>query len=322
MTRFSLLSLVAAIALLLAAPLVVYPVLLMKVLCFALFAMSFNLLLGYVGVLSFGHAMFFGGGAYVAGYLIRDVGLPPELAWLGALAAGAAGGYVVGAVALKRSGIYFAMVTLAVAQMAFFFFNSAKFTGGEDGLQNIPRRPLLGFIDGRDDLVLYYVVATIFALSLLLVWRVVHSPFGRSIVAIRDNEPRAISLGYRVQRYKILAFVISASLAALAGAIKAYVFQLASLTDVSWHMSGEVILMTLIGGMSNFIGPVVGGAFVVLMNHFLAPWGEWVVVLQGLIFVLAVMMFRAGIVGTLTALPEVLRQRAAWRQKSKGRRRH
>lgn len=306
--RNSLLSGVLAatvLILLLALPHAVYPVLLMKVMCFAIFACAFNLLLGFAGLLSFGHAMFFGGGAYVAGYLVKELGCPPELAWLSALATGGVAGFAVGWLAIRRTGIYFSMVTLALAQMAYFYFVTSPFTGGEDGIQRIPRRPILGFIDGADDLTLYYVILVLFVAVYALVYRIVHSPFGQSLRAIRDNEPRAISLGYRADRYKLLAFVISAALAALAGGMKSYVFQLASLTDVTWHMSGEVILMALIGGMGTLAGPAVGATFLILLSDALASYGEWVVVMQGTVFVTVVLVFRKGIVGSMHDLAAV-----------------
>src|SRR5262249_25122332 len=229
-------------ALALAAPLVVYPVFLMKVLCFALFACAFNLLVGYAGLLSFGHAMFFGFAAYIAGYSVKVFGFSTELGRLAGTAVGAALGLVAGVIAIRRQGIYFAMVTLALAQMVYFFCVQAKFTGGEDGIQAIPRRPLLGRIPIESDLAFYYVVLALFALGFLVIWRAIHSPFGQVLKAIRENEPRAISLGYAVDRFKLIAFVLSAALAGVAGATKAIVFQLASLTDVTWQMSGEVVL--------------------------------------------------------------------------------
>ncbi|APX26172.1 MULTISPECIES: branched-chain amino acid ABC transporter permease [Salipiger] len=287
-------------------PLAVYPVLLMKVMCFAIFACAFNLLLGFTGLLSFGHAMFFGGGAYVAGYLMKAHAVPPELAWLAALVAGAVAGGAVGWLAIRRTGIYFSMVTLALAQMAYFYFVTSPLTGGEDGIQSIPRQPVLGFINGADDHILYYVIMAMFVCLWLLIWRIVHSPFGQSLKAIRDNEARAISLGYRASRYKLLAFVISAAIAALAGGMKSYIFQLASLTDVGWHMSGEVVLMALIGGIGTLTGPVVGAAFLILLSDALASYGEWVVVIQGAIFVAVVLLFRKGLVGTLSELPGLI----------------
>jgi len=292
----------ALLALLVAAPAFIYPVFLMKVLCFALFACAFNLLIGYVGLLSFGHAMFFGFAAYVAGHTIKVWGWPTEVALLASALVAALMGLVVGLIAIRRQGIYFAMVTLALSQMVYFFCLQARFTGGEDGIQAIPRRPLLGFIDIQNDLTLYYVVLAIFLAGFLLIYRTIHSPFGQVLKAIRENEPRAISLGYRVDQYKLLAFVLSAGLAGLAGATKAVVFQLASLTDAQWQMSGEVVLMTLVGGMGTVLGPVVGAAVIITMQNYLKGLGEWVLVIQGLIFVLTVLIFRRGGVGELWAL--------------------
>ncbi len=290
-----------ALAIGLAAPLVVYPVFLMKVLCFALFASAFNLLIGYVGLLSFGHAMFFGGAAYISAHTVKVWGWSPEFGLLAAVAVSMALGLVVGLIAIRRQGIYFAMVTLALAQMVFFFCLQAKFTGGEDGIQAVPRRPVFGFIDTTNDLTFYYVVLAIFAIGFLIIYRTIHSPFGQVLKAIRENEPRAISLGYRVDQYKLLAFVLSAGLAGLAGATKALVFQLASLTDVAWQMSGEVVLMTQVGGMGTVFGPLVGAAVIITMQNYLAGLGEWVLVVQGSIFVVVVMLFRRGIVGELAA---------------------
>jgi branched-chain amino acid transport system permease protein len=283
------------------APLTVYPVFLMNVLCFALFACAFNLLIGYVGLLSFGHAMFFGFAAYVSGHVVKVWGLEPLLGILAGTAVAGALGLVAGAIAIRRQGIYFAMVTLALAQMLFFFCLQANFTGGEDGIQAIPRRPLLGFIDIRNDFVFYYVVLAIFSAGFLTIYRTIHSPFGQVLKAIRENETRAISLGYAVDRFKLIAFVLSAALAGLAGAAKAIVFQLASLTDVTWQMSGEVVLMTLLGGMGTVFGPIVGAAIIVTMQTYLSGFGEWVLVIQGAIFVATVLLFRRGIVGELIA---------------------
>jgi branched-chain amino acid transport system permease protein len=293
---------VALAAVLAVAPLAIYPVFLMKVLCFALFACAFNLLIGYVGLLSFGHAMFFGFAAYICGYSVKALGFPTELGILAGTAVGAAMGLVAGLIAIRRQGIYFAMVTLALAQMVFFFCLQAKFTGGEDGIQSIPRRALFGFIDIRNDMILYYVVLAVFMIGFLIIYRTIHSPFGQVLKAIRENEPRAISLGYRVDQYKLVAFILSAALAGLAGATKAIVFQLASLTDVTWQMSGEVVLMTLVGGMGTVLGPFVGAAIIIAMQNYLAQFGEWVLVIQGLIFVTTVLLFRRGVVGEIWAL--------------------
>ncbi|MDE1569716.1 branched-chain amino acid ABC transporter permease [Aquabacter sp. P-9] len=292
---------VVALAALLVAPFLVYPVFLMKVLCFALFACAFNLLLGYVGLLSFGHAMFFGGSAYICAHAVKIMGFSPELGILAGVASAALLGLITGLLAIRRQGIYFAMVTLALSQMFFFFCLQAPFTGGEDGLQAVPRRMMFGFIDITKDLNLYYVVLAIFVIGFAIIYRTIYSPFGQVLKAIRENEPRAISLGYRVNQYKLLAFVLSAALAGLAGSTKSIVFQLASLTDVSWHMSGEVILMTLVGGMGTVLGPVVGAAVIVTMQNYLAGFGEWVLVIQGVIFVIVVSLFRRGFVGEAIA---------------------
>jgi branched-chain amino acid transport system permease protein len=293
---------IAAIAVMLVAPFGVYPVFLMKVMCFALFACAFNLLLGYTGLLSFGHAMFFGGSAYICAHAIKVLGFSPELGILAGVAFAAFLGLLAGLLAIRRQGIYFAMVTLALAQMFFFFCLQAPFTGGEDGLQGVPRRPLFGIIDIANDLHLYYVVLAIFVFGFLVIYRTIHSPFGQVLKAIRENEPRAISLGYRANQYKLLAFVLSAALTGLAGSTKVLVFQLASLTDVAWQMSGEVVLMTLVGGMGTILGPIVGAAVIVTMQNYLAGLGEWVLVIQGVIFVAAVSLFRRGIVGEIIAI--------------------
>jgi branched-chain amino acid transport system permease protein len=308
-SNHTLLVFAILVALGLAAPLAVYPVFLMKVLCFALFACAFNLLIGYVGLLSFGHAMFFGFSAYIAGYTVKAWGWPTEIGILAGTAVAAALGLVAGAIAIRRQGIYFAMVTLALSQMVFFFCLQAKFTGGEDGIQAIPRRPLLGMLDIANDLVFYYVVLAIFCIGFLVIWRTIHSPFGQVLKAIRENEPRAISLGYAVDRFKLIAFVLSAALAGLAGATKAIVFQLASLTDVTWQMSGEVVLMTLVGGMGTVFGPIVGAGIIITMQNYLAGFGEWVLVIQGAIFVVTVLLFRRGIVGEIVALGQYLQRR-------------
>ena len=283
----------------LVAPFLLYPVFVMKVLCFALFACAFNLLLGYGGLLSFGHAAYFGGAAYVSAHAAKVWGFPPELAILSGVVASAILGTAFGALAIRRQGIYFAMVTLAFAQMVFFFSLQAPFTGGEDGIQAVPRGNLFGVLSLRSDFSLYFLVLAIFLGGLLLIYRIIHSPFGQVLKAIRENEPRAISLGYRTNRYKLAVFVLSATLAGLAGATKAIVFQLASLTDVHWSMSGEVVLMTLIGGMGTVFGPIVGAAVIVTMQNYLATMGAWVTVIQGCIFVVCVLLFREGIVGVV-----------------------
>ncbi len=284
------------------APFVVYPIFLMKALCFALFAAAFNLLIGYVGLLSFGHAMFLGMAGYGAGHAAKVWGLPPELAILFGTAIAAALGFVVGVIAIRRQGIYFAMTTLALAQMVYFFCLQVPFTGGEDGIQAIPRGRLFGLLDLADTMTLYYVVLAIVAAGFVLIYRTIHSPFGQVLKAIRENEPRAISLGYRVDHYKLLAFVLSAALAGLAGATKAIVFQLASLTDVTWQMSGEVVLMTLLGGLGTVFGPIVGAFIVIALETYLAQMGSWVLVIQGAIFVVCVLTFRRGVVGELARL--------------------
>ena len=292
----------AMAALLAIAPLVgLYPVFLMKALCFALFACAFNLLIGFGGLLSFGHAMFLGTAGYVCAHAAKEWGWPPEAAILIGTAASAALGVVAGIIAIRRQGIYFAMITLALAQMVFFFYLQTPFTHGEDGIQSVPRGTLLGVLDLRSTLVMYYVVLVIFIAAFLLIYRVIHSPFGQVLKAIRESEPRAISLGYDVDRYKLLAFILSAALAGLAGATKAIVFQLASLTDVHWSMSGEVVLMTLLGGMGTIFGPVVGAFVIIGLESYLAPFGQWVTVITGAIFVVCVLAFRRGIVGELGA---------------------
>jgi branched-chain amino acid transport system permease protein len=290
---------VAALA---SAPFVgIYPVFAMKAMCFALFACAFNLLLGFGGLLSFGHAMFLGTAGYVSAHAAKAWGLPPELAILCGTAASAVLGVVVGILTIRRQGIYFAMITLAIAQMMYFFYLQAPFTHGEDGIQAVPRGRLFGVLDLAQPLVMYYFVLAIFVAAFLFIYRVIHSPFGQVLKAIKENEPRTISLGYDSDRYKFLAFVLSATLAGLAGATKAIVFQLASLTDVHWSMSGEVVLMTLLGGMGTIFGPVVGAVVIVALESYLAPFGEWVTVATGAIFVVCVLAFRRGIVGELAA---------------------
>ncbi|MBN7771650.1 branched-chain amino acid ABC transporter permease [Marinobacter daepoensis] len=288
--------------LLMAAPFVMYPVFLMKILCFALFAVAFNLLFGFTGLLSFGHAAFLASGGYTTGYLLSNFsGLTTELGILAGTATATAMGLVFALLSIRRQGIYFAMVTLALAQLVFFFFVQSEFTGGEDGMHGIPRGELFGLINLEDNLNMYYFVLAVFIACYLLVQRIVSSPYGQILKAIKQNEPRAVSLGYNVDRYKILAFVISAALAGLAGSMKSVVFQLASLNDAHWHMSGEVILMTLVGGMGTLLGPVVGATFVVNVEYQLSqgPLRDWVDPILGGIFVLTVLAFRSGIVGEL-----------------------
>ncbi len=289
-------------AALVVAPFVLYPVFLMKGLCYALLALAFNLLLGYGGLLSFGHAAFFGMASYVCATAARSWGLSPELAILAGAAAAGVLGLVFGALAIRRQGIYFAMITLALAQMVYFFCLQARFTGGEDGIQDVPRGRLFGLLDVSNDRALYALVAVIFMAGLLLIYRIIHSPFGQVLKAIRDNEPRAISLGYRVNQYKLAVFVLSTTLAGLAGATKALVFQLASLTDVHWAMSGEVVLMTLVGGMGTVFGPIAGAFVIVAMENYLAQFGSWVTIIQGAVFVFCVLAFREGLVGLLAKL--------------------
>jgi branched-chain amino acid transport system permease protein len=290
------------IVLALVAPTFAYPVFLMKALCFALFACAFNLLLGYAGLMSFGHAMFFGMAGYFYGHVVKAWDMPPELGLLAGVAGAALLGLVTGALAIRRQGIYFAMITLAFAQMVYFFCIQAPFTGGEDGLQGIPRKALLGgLIPIKDDKVLYYVVLAIFLFGYAAIYRVIYSPFGQVLKAIRDNEQRALSLGYEADRYKLLAFVLSASLAGLAGATKAMVQQFATLTDVAASTSGEVVLMALVGGLGTIIGPVVGAFIIITMQNYLAATGEFVLVIQGAIFVVIVLAFRKGVVGELAA---------------------
>jgi branched-chain amino acid transport system permease protein len=284
------------------APAVAYPVFLMKALCFALFACAFNLLIGYVGLLSFGHALFFGWASYVSAHAAKVWGVPPELAILAGTAAAAVLGAIVGGLAIRRQGIYFAMITLALAQMMYFFAIQAPFTHGEDGIQAVPRGRLFGLIDLADQANMYLTVLIIFLGCFLLIYRIINSPFGEVLKAIRENETRAISLGYKTDRYKLLAFILSATFAGVAGATKALVFQLASLTDVDWPMSGEVILMTLVGGLGTLFGPVAGAFFMVTLENYLTTIGQWVFVVQGAIFVICVLLFRRGIIGELAQL--------------------
>jgi branched-chain amino acid transport system permease protein len=286
---------------LIVAPFFTYPLFLMQAMCFALFACAFNLLIGYVGLLSFGHALYFGWASYLSAYSAKAWGFTPELAILTGTAAGALLGLLAGALAIRRQGIYFAMITLALAQMMFFFALQAKFTGGEDGIQAVPRGYLFGLIDLKNEMSMYAVVLAIFLAGFLFIYRIIHSPFGEVLKAIRENETRAISLGYKTDRYKLVAFVLSATLAGCAGATKAIVLQLASLTDVNWPMSGEVVLMTLVGGLGTIFGPVIGSFVILVMQYKLAVVGEWVLVIQGVIFVACVLLFRRGIVGEIAA---------------------
>ncbi len=307
----------AVLLIALAAPFVMYPVLLMKILCFALFACAFNLLIGFTGLLSFGHAAFFGGASYIAGHALKVWGVPTELGILLGVVFAAIVGLVMGKLAIRRQGIYFTMITMALSQMLFFVFLQAPFTGGEDGLQSIPRGTLLGTIDLKNDLIMYYLVLGIVVASFLLVVRIIHSPFGQVLKAVRENEPRAISLGYDVDRYKLLAFVLSAALAGLAGSTKALVLGFGTLTDVHWSMSGLVVLMTLVGGMGTLFGPVLGAIIIIALENKLGDMGTWlasvthidwfntigesVTMVTGFIFVICVLAFRRGIIGELVA---------------------
>jgi branched-chain amino acid transport system permease protein len=284
------------------APYFVYPIFLMKVMCFALFACAFNLLLGFGGLLSFGHAMFFGTSGYAAAHAAKVWGLTPELSVLFATLCATVLAWVVGLLAIKRQGIYFAMITLALSQMVFFVYLQTPFTGGEDGIQGVPHGMLLGLIDLHNETAMYIFVMGIFLAGFALVWRIVHSPFGQVLKAIRENEQRALSLGYDTDRFKLIAFILSGTVAGMAGGTKALVFQLASLTDVHWSMSGEVVLMTLVGGLGTLFGPVVGAAVIVTMQNYLAQLGSWVTVVQGLVFVVCVMLFRKGVVGEIANL--------------------
>src|SRR4051812_6363064 len=305
--RYERVVFIVMVASFLALPYLIYPRFAMQLLCFALFACAFNLLIGFGGLLSFGHAMFFGMGSYLAAYSATAWGVPTEIAILTGAGTALVMGVVAGLLAIRRQGIYFAMITLALAQMVYFFCLRAPFTGGENGIQAVPRGRLLGMVDLNQPLAMYYFVFVVFMLAFLLIHRIIHSPFGQVLKAIRENEPRAISLGYRTERYKLAAFVLSATLAGLAGALKAMVAQNATLTDVYWTMSGEVVLMTLLGGMGTVFGPVLGAVVIVSMQFYLAELGSWVTVVQGVIFVVCVLAFRRGIMGELEAW---LRRRA------------
>lgn len=303
MDRLARLGWVLALAVLIAAPFIgLYPVFVMKALCYAIFACAFNLLLGFTGLLSFGHAAYLGAAAYATGWLVRSAGWPPELGVLAGMGVGAGLGLIVGAIAIRRQGIYFAMITLAMAQMVYFVCLQAPFTGGEDGLQGVPRGELFGFLSLKSDLTLYFVVLAVFVAVFLFIIRVVHSPYGQVLKAIRENEPRAISLGYDVDRYKLLAFVLSTALAGLAGSMKTLVLGFATLSDAHWSLSGEVVLMTLLGGMGTFGGPVIGAFVVIGLQTYLADRvGSWVTVIIGATFVVCVLAFRRGLVGELLA---------------------
>ena len=297
--RSEVIAFIIMVAVLAVAPFVAYPLFLMQALCFALFACAFNLLIGYVGLLSFGHALYFGWASYLAAHAAKVWGFPPELAILTGAATAAGLGLIAGLLAIRRQGIYFAMITLALAQMMYFFALQAKFTGGEDGIQAVPRGKLFGFIDLSNQMTMYVFVVIVFLACFLFIHRIINSPFGEVLKAIRENEPRAVSLGYKTDRYKLIAFVLSTTLAGVAGATKAIAFQIASLTDVHWTMSGEVVLMTLVGGLGTIFGPVVGAFVIVAMQNYLNALDQWVTVIQGVIFVACVLLFRRGIVGEL-----------------------
>ena len=304
-TKAQFIALLVMFAALVVAPFFLYPVFLMKLLCFAMFACAFNLLIGYVGLTSFGHAAYFGMGGYIAAHSAKVWGLTPEVSILiGALLAGVQGA-IFGWVAIRRQGIYFAMITLALAQMIYFFCLQAPFTGGEDGIQAVPRGHLFGFISLAPDMNMYWFVAAVFVLCFLLIHRIVHSPFGQVLKAIRENEPRTTSLGYRTDDYKLVAFILSATIAGVAGGTKSLVFGIATLTDVHWSMSGEVLLMTLVGGLGTVFGPMIGAAVIVAMQNYLAEMGAWVTVIQGVIFIACVLAFRRGIVGEIGNLLRV-----------------
>jgi branched-chain amino acid transport system permease protein len=309
-TRNARIAWAVVFALLAIAPFVgLYPVFMMKALCFAIFACAFNLLLGFTGLLSFGHACFLGSAAYATGWLVRSAGWTPEVGIIAGVLIAAALGLAVGLIAIRRQGIYFAMITLAMAQMVYFVCLQAPFTGGEDGLQGVPRGKLFGLLPLGNDVAMYYLVLAVFVAVFLLILRIVHSPYGQVLKAIRENEPRAISLGYDVDRYKLLAFVLSSALAGLAGSLKTVVLGFATLTDVHWSLSGEVILMTLLGGLGTFAGPVIGAFTIIGLQNFLADRvGSWVTVIIGVIFVVCVIAFRRGFVGELIA----------WQQRKKG----
>ena len=301
-SRHQLVAFAVMVVFFVVAPFFIYPLFLMKALCFALFACAFNLLIGYVGLLSFGHAAFLGSAGYISAHTAKVWGWPPELAILAGTVVAGALGVLIGALAIRSRGIYFAYITLALAQMIYFFCLQAPFTHGEDGIQAVPRGMLFGLLDLRHTMTMYFVVLAVFLASFLLIYRTIHSPFGQVLKAIREHEPRAVSLGYTAEQYKLLAFVLSGTLSGLAGGTKAIVFQLASLTDVHWTMSGEVVLMTLLGGLGTVFGPVVGAFIVVSLENYLSQLGSWVTVVQGVIFVLCVLTFRRGVIGELARL--------------------
>jgi branched-chain amino acid transport system permease protein len=301
-SRSQFIALLVMLALIMVCPFVLYPVFLMRVLCTALFASAFNLMIGYVGLLSFGHAAFFGMGSYVAAWTMKFWHVDASIAIILGGATGAVLGLVLGYLAIRRSGIYFAMITLALAQMVYFFCLEAPFTGGEDGIQQVPRGHLFGFIDLSDDMTMYWLVAAVFVGAFLMIHRIIHSPFGQVLKGIRENEPRATSLGYRTDDYKLIAFVLSCTLSGVAGGTKALVFGIATLTDVHYSMSGEVVLTTLLGGLGTVFGPVMGAVVVTAMENYLAQAGAWVTVIQGAIFMVCVLAFRRGIIGEIGAL--------------------
>ncbi|WP_028602848.1 branched-chain amino acid ABC transporter permease [Ottowia thiooxydans] len=291
--------LIVGIVLLCLAPFAVYPLFLIKLMCFALLAASLNLLIGYVGLLSFGHAMFYGTSSYIAGYVLKAWGVDGIFGVLAGVSVAALLGFLSGLLAIRRHGIYFSMITLAFAQLVFFLALRLPFTGGEDGLQSVPRPTFLGVISTEDNLAMYYVALALVGFGFWLIYRTVYSPFGQVLRSIRDNEQRALSLGYQVNRYKLVAFTLSAALAGLAGATKVMAFQLASLADVSWTTSGEALLICIVGGLQTLLGPVVGSLIIISMEHYLAGFAEWVLIIQGVVFVVVVMLFRKGIVGQI-----------------------
>lgn len=303
--------LILALVLLCLAPYAIYPLFLIKLMCFALLAASLNLLIGYVGLLSFGHAMFYGASSYITGHVLKTWGVDGVVGLLAGVAVAALLGFVTGLLAIRRQGIYFSMITLAFAQMVYFMALRMPFTGGEDGLQGVPRPTFLGVIPTDNNLAMYYVALVLVGFGFWLVYRTVYSPFGQVLKSIRDNEPRALSLGYQVNRYKLIAFTLSAALAGLAGSTKVMAFQLASLADVGWATSGEALLICIVGGLQTLLGPVVGALVIVSMEHYLASFAEWVLIIQGVVFVVVVMLFRKGIVGQYLAWWKERAQRQA-----------
>ena len=298
-SRPQFIAFIIMLGLIVVCPFVLYPVFLMRVLCVALFACAFNLMIGYVGLLSFGHAAYFGMGSYVTAWTMKHWHLDAFLAiGLGGLT-GAFLGLVLGYLAIRRSGIYFAMITLALAQMVYFFCLEAPFTGGEDGIQQVPRGYLFGFIDLSNDMTMYWVTAVIFLAGFLMIHRIIHSPFGQVLKGIRENEPRATSLGYRTDDYKLIAFVLSCAITGIAGGTKSLVFGIATLTDVHYSTSGEIVLTTLLGGLGTVFGPAMGALIIVTMENYLAQAGAWVTVIQGAIFMICVLAFRRGVIGEI-----------------------